>query len=68
MKTMKRRDFLKDIAIGSMLINIPSSILSQENSLPDLSIIQGESPSAITKESAPAPREDFFAGKKHSHP
>jgi uncharacterized protein (DUF362 family) len=47
---MKRREFLKDMALGGMLLNISPSLLSQNTSNPELALVQGESPSAITKE------------------
>ena len=47
---MKRRDFLKDITFGGMLLNISPSLLSQNTANPELALVQGESPSAITKE------------------
>jgi len=47
---MKRRDFLKDIAIGGMLLNLSPSLLSQSTSNPELALVEGESPTAITKE------------------
>lgn len=47
---MKRRDFLKDIALGGMLLNISPSLLSQNTSNPELALVEGESPTAITKE------------------
>jgi uncharacterized protein (DUF362 family) len=51
---MKRRDFLKNVAVGSLLAGVPSRLLPQEGGLPDLSMIQGESPSQITKEAISA--------------
>ncbi len=47
---MKRRDFLKNVAVGSILANIPPRLLAQGNEYPDLTLIQGDSPSQITKE------------------
>jgi len=47
---MKRRDFIKDLAVGSLLLNIPPDLLAQTKKHPDLAWIQGESPAAITKE------------------
>lgn len=47
---MNRRDFLKDIAIGSLLINIPRRVFAQGTGFPDVAQIQGESPSLITRE------------------
>jgi uncharacterized protein (DUF362 family) len=51
---MKRRDFLKDIAIGSLLLNIPRKAFPQSAGTPDVALIQGESPSLITKEAITA--------------
>ncbi len=52
---MKRRDFLKDIAIGSLLINIhPRRVFAQGSGFPDVALIQGESPSLITREALAA--------------
>jgi uncharacterized protein (DUF362 family) len=51
---MKRRDFLKNIAAGSIVLNLNSNILPQDNKLPDLAVVQGESPSQITKEALSA--------------
>jgi uncharacterized protein (DUF362 family) len=47
---MKRRDFLKNVAVGSILANIPPRLLAQGNEYPDLTMIQGDSPAQITKE------------------
>jgi len=51
---MKRRDFLKDIAIGSLLLNIHPRVIAQGPGSPDVALIQGESPSLITKEAITA--------------
>ncbi len=47
---MKRRDFLTDIAIGSLLLNIHPKVFAQGTGSPDVAMIQGDSPSLITKE------------------
>jgi uncharacterized protein (DUF362 family) len=47
---MKRRAFLKNIAIGGLAINIPPRLLARTEAYPDLALIQGESPSLITKQ------------------
>jgi uncharacterized protein (DUF362 family) len=47
---MKRRNFLKNVAVGSLLASVPSRLLAQEGGLPDLAMIQGDSPAQITKE------------------
>jgi len=51
---MKRRNFLKNIAVGSLALNIKSNIFAQTPSRPDLAVIKGESPSLITKEAISA--------------
>jgi uncharacterized protein (DUF362 family) len=51
---MKRRDFLKNVAVGSLLANIPSHLLAQGKGYPDLTMIQGDSPAQITKEAVNA--------------
>jgi len=51
---MKRRDFLKNVAVGSLLASVPSRLLPQEGGLPDLAMIQGDSPGQITKEAISA--------------
>jgi uncharacterized protein (DUF362 family) len=51
---MKRRDFLKSAAVGSLLAHIPPHLLAQESGYPDLAMIQGESPAQITKEAVAA--------------
>jgi len=47
---MKRRDFLKDITVGGVLLNVTPGILAQGGTGPDLAVIEGESPALITKE------------------
>ncbi|GAG29463.1 unnamed protein product, partial [marine sediment metagenome] len=51
---MKRREFLKDIAIGSLLLNVKPSLLAQGKNYPDLALIQGDSPTQLTKEAIAA--------------
>jgi uncharacterized protein (DUF362 family) len=51
---MKRRDFLKDIAIGSLVLNIHPKVFTQTPNSPDVAQVQGESPSLITKEAIEA--------------
>lgn len=46
---MKRRNFLKDIALGSMVLNVRPGLFAQGSNLPDLAVIKGDDPSAITK-------------------
>ncbi len=47
---MKRRTFLEDVALGSLLLKFNPLAFAQPKSWPDLAVIQGESPSQITKE------------------
>lgn len=47
---MKRREFIKDLAFGSLLLKFPPDLLAQSTTYPDLAWIQGESPAQITKE------------------
>lgn len=47
---MKRRRFLKDLAVGSLLLRFPPRLLSQIKGYPDLAVIQGDSPAQITRE------------------
>ncbi|MGD2294616.1 MAG: DUF362 domain-containing protein [Candidatus Aminicenantes bacterium] len=47
---MKRREFLKDIALGSVILNLNPQIFAQGSAPPDLAEIQGESPARITQE------------------
>ena len=51
---MKRRDFLKNVAVGSLLANVPSRLLAQASGYPDLAMIQGDSPAQITKQAVTA--------------
>jgi len=51
---MKRREFLKSAAVGSLIAHLPSRLLAQETGYPDLAMIQGNSPSRITKEAVAA--------------
>ncbi len=51
---MKRREFLKDIAIGSLVLNVHPGLFSQGTPPPDIALIQGESPALITKEALAA--------------
>ncbi|MFB0566421.1 MAG: DUF362 domain-containing protein [Candidatus Aminicenantaceae bacterium] len=47
---MKRRDFLKDIAVGSLFLNFSPVLLTKEKNLPDLTFVQGDSPDLIARE------------------
>jgi uncharacterized protein (DUF362 family) len=51
---MKRRDFIKNMAVGGALLGLPSRLFPESESYPDLAVIQGESPSQITKEAIAA--------------
>lgn len=46
---MKRREFIKDIAVGGLILNIGPPLFG-ESAEPDISVVEGESPAAITKE------------------
>jgi len=47
---MKRREFIKDLAVGGLLLNFQPGLLAQDKKSPDLAWIQGESPARITRE------------------
>ena len=47
---MKRRDFIKDAALGSLFLKFCPQLFGQKTSTPDLAWIQGDSPAMITKE------------------
>jgi uncharacterized protein (DUF362 family) len=47
---MKRRDFIKDMAVGSFLLKFHPSLLAQKKGTPDLAWIHGDSPASITRE------------------
>ena len=47
---MDRRDFIKDMALGSLLIKLAPGLIAQNPGQPDLAFVQGNSPAAITKE------------------
>ncbi len=51
---MKRRNFLKNMAVGSLALNIKPNLFAQTPSWPDLAVVKGESPSLITKEAISA--------------
>ena len=51
---MNRRRFIKDVALGSLLLKINPALLAQDKGRPDLALIQGESPAQITKEAVAA--------------
>jgi uncharacterized protein (DUF362 family) len=47
---MDRREFLRDIAIGGLLLQIKPGLMAFQENYPDLAVIQGDSPAKITKE------------------
>jgi uncharacterized protein (DUF362 family) len=47
---MRRRDFMKDLAVGSLVLRCGPSLLAQGKPDPDMALVTGESPAAITKE------------------
>jgi uncharacterized protein (DUF362 family) len=47
---MKRRTFIKDITVGSMMLHLPGDLLAQGSAAPQLASITGEDPARITKE------------------
>ncbi|TEU06987.1 MAG: DUF362 domain-containing protein [Candidatus Aminicenantes bacterium] len=47
---MKRREFIKDLALGSLLFKFQPDLFAQGQKFPDLAWIKGESPAQITKE------------------
>ena len=47
---MKRRHFIKEAALGSLLLKINPLVFAQSKERPDLALVQGDSPSQITKE------------------
>jgi uncharacterized protein (DUF362 family) len=51
---MKRRDFITDLALGGVLLRFGPSLLAQANPSPDMAMVTGESPAAITKEALAA--------------
>lgn len=51
---MERREFIKKMAVGGLILNIPRGLFSGTQGNPDLALIQGESPSKITREAVAA--------------
>lgn len=51
---MKRREFIKDLAIGGLVLNLNPQIYAQGSSFPDLAVIMGDSPALITQEAVSA--------------
>lgn len=47
---MKRRDFVRDVAVGSLLLKFNPALFAQKKISPDLALIQGDSPALITRE------------------
>ena len=47
---MKRRDFIKDIAVGSLFLNLNPSLFAEKKNLPDLALIQGDAPGLLARE------------------
>ncbi|NIM91208.1 MAG: DUF362 domain-containing protein [Candidatus Aminicenantes bacterium] len=45
---MNRREFIKDVAVGSLILNFNPSLFAQPT-FPDLALIQGENPAALTR-------------------
>ncbi|MFW6132060.1 MAG: DUF362 domain-containing protein [Candidatus Aminicenantaceae bacterium] len=46
---MKRRDFVKSAAIGSIVLGFKPELFGKKNRTPDLAIVKGDSPVQITK-------------------
>ncbi len=46
---MDRRNFIKDLALGGMLLRLGPDLLAQAKGQPDMAIVTGESPAAITR-------------------
>ncbi len=51
---MDRREFIKDVAFGSMMLRLGPGLFAQAKPLPDMAVIQGESPAALTREALAA--------------
>lgn len=51
---MRRRDFLKNIALGSLVLNVDPGLWAQGSSAPDLAVVHGESPGLIAEEAVKA--------------
>jgi uncharacterized protein (DUF362 family) len=47
---MKRRDFIRDITVGGLALNIDPGILAQGSATPHLAAVTGEDPALITRE------------------
>lgn len=46
---MKRREFLKDLALGSLMLKMPGWLRAQAPSWPDIAWVEGDDPATITK-------------------
>jgi uncharacterized protein (DUF362 family) len=51
---MNRRDFLTDIALGTVLLRLCPNLLAQAKTYPDMALVTGESPAAITRDALAA--------------
>jgi uncharacterized protein (DUF362 family) len=51
---MDRRDFIKDVAVGGLLLRLSPGLFAQAQGRPDMAIVTGESPAAITREAMAA--------------
>jgi uncharacterized protein (DUF362 family) len=51
---MNRRNFMRDLTLGSLLLRFSPSLLAQAKNDASLAIVQGESPAAITREALAA--------------
>ena len=51
---MNRRELIKDLALGGVILRYSPSLLAQASPGPDMAIVTGESPAAITREALAA--------------
>ncbi len=51
---MKRRDFLKNVALGSLIVHAPARLFPRQTDYPDLAMVQGDDPARIAKEAVSA--------------
>ena len=47
---MKRREFIKNAVVGSLMLHTGQGLFSQQNSGTVVSLVQGDSPASLTKE------------------
>lgn len=47
---MKRREFFRNVALGSLALSLPSWLRAQNTSFPDIAWVEGENPGVITRE------------------